>query len=465
MSSANCLRWDNGTLILGNSSSLPAIQALPGLEWDPSTEVYRAPAWRYAELSRAAADQGIALEDEVMLQPPRPRPPTNDISLRPYQTAALNAWRAAGRRGLVVLPTGAGKTRMAAACIMRLACRALVLVPTLVLLEQWHRSLRSLGFPDSELGRYGDGHRDERPITIATFASARLHMADLGNRFQLLVVDECHHFGGSDKALEMCCAPWRLGLTATPPVDECKLERLVRSLGPEVFRSRISDLAGEFLSPYELVTLKLEMTQAEGSEYEASMGAFRPVCRNFFRTSPRSTWREFVATAARDPTVRQALAAHRRARRIVRFAVSKQKAVKRLLRRHHRQRVLVFTADNAAAYQIAREHLVMPFTCDIGRVERADTLARFSRGELKTLVSARVLNEGVDVPSADVAILVAGAHGSREYVQRVGRVLRPAADKRAVIYELVLEGTHEARQLERGRRRLAGEKPAAVPFR
>ena len=63
----------------------------------------------------------------------------------------------------------------------------------------------------------------------------------------------------------------------------------------------------------------------------------------------------------------------------------------------------------------------MPLTCDIGRPERDDVLERFRRGDLRALVSARVLNEGLDVPDADVAIVVGGALGEREHVQRIGR--------------------------------------------
>ena len=95
--------------------------------------------------------------------------------------------------------------------------------------------------------------------------------------------------------------------------------------------------------------------------------------------------------------------------------------------RHAQDRVLVFTPDNATAYRIAREHLVMPITCDIGARERDAALDRFRRGDLRALVSSRVLNEGLDVPDAEVGILVGGTQGTREYVQRLGRLLRPAA--------------------------------------
>src|SRR5207245_3113704 len=87
--------------------------------------------------------------------------------------------------------------------------------------------------------------------------------------------------------------------------------------------------------------------------------------------------------------------------------------------------ILVLTADNQTAYAISREHLIMPLTCDIGRPEREEALAHFRDGSLRALVSARVLNEGMDVPEASVAVVVGGSQGEREHVQGVGRILRP----------------------------------------
>ncbi|HOU90926.1 MAG TPA: helicase-related protein, partial [Polyangiaceae bacterium] len=122
------------------------------------------------------------------------------------------------------------------------------------------------------------------------------------------------------------------------------------------------------------------------------------------------------------------------------------------------QRVLVFTQDNESAYAIARAELVMPITCDIERAERERALAAFRDGRLSTLVSSRVLNEGLDVPDAEVAIIVGGTLGEREHVQRVGRLLRPRPGKRAVVYELVTVGTAELRRAREHRTALAARR-------
>jgi superfamily II DNA or RNA helicase len=162
-----------------------------------------------------------------------------------------------------------------------------------------------------------------------------------------------------------------------------------------------------------------------------------------------------VSSTGRSDSGRRALAAWRQSRTIVRYNTEKRRIVSELLLRHHDSRVLIFAADNDTAYSVAREHLIQPITCDIGKKERAQALQRFSNGELRILVSARVLNEGIDVPAADVAIIAGGSQGSREYVQRVGRVLRPSEGKKAVVYDLVTRDTFEVRRANEHRRALA----------
>jgi superfamily II DNA or RNA helicase len=457
--------WDRGTLVVDRPVDATLLQAVRGVLWDPRIGVHRAPAYRYDRVRASLLALGWPLIDQVWPGLPRPVVPLAPIDLRPYQATAVGAWWAANRRGVMVLPTGAGKTRVALASLQRVGGRALVLVPTRVLLEQWCATLIQAGFRPDDVGRFGDGVREDRPITVSTFASARAHMPQLGNRADLLVVDECHHYGGDagGEALEMCAATARLGLTATPPDPGPRLDRLAQLLGPIVFRTTIDTLAGTFLAPFDLVRLGLRLDPEERAEHDRLMALFRPICREFFAAQPDADWGQFAAAAMRSPDGQAALLALRQARELVSYCHPKRLAVGELLRRHHDRRVLIFTADNSAAYQVARDWLVRPLTCEVGRSERRATLEAFAAGGLRALVSARVLNEGVDVPAADVAILVGGSHGSREYVQRIGRVLRPGEGKRATIYELVIDDTHEARQLARGRSRLAAPEPAAVP--
>jgi superfamily II DNA or RNA helicase len=446
------LTYDRGTLLI--VGDLEGAEKLPGVLWDPRVRTWRAPAFRYPDLVRILAGRRVGLQDEVrprLASPPRVEPP----GLRPYQAAAVSAWELAGRRGIIALPTGSGKTRTAIAVIARCGLRALCLVPTRVLMAQWVKSLGEAGL--GPIGEYGDGSKVEKPVTVATFASALRNAEVLGNRFDLLVVDEVHHFGSGagDETLEMCVAGARLGLTATLPADAGRLTRLESLVGPETYRASVEELAGRYLAAFRLVTVTVDLTMEERREYESEVSVFRPVCNAFFRTASGASWAEFVAAAARSEAGRRAIAAWRRSRGIVQYCSEKRRMVDGLLARHSGARILVFAADNDTAYTVAREHLVQPITCDIGARERAEALQRFARGDLRILVSARVLNEGLDVPAAEVAILAGGSQGSREYIQRVGRVLRPAEGKEAVVYDIVTRDTFEVRRAGTHRRALA----------
>jgi superfamily II DNA or RNA helicase len=447
------IEFDRGTLLV---RGLPSAEAagLP-VRWDPRVQAHRARALDYGELLLILKRSPLAFDDRV--QPPgiaEARPaPWKSLSLRPYQEAALHAWNAAGRRGVVVLPTGSGKTRLALSAMAASGLRTLCLVPTRALLTQWHGVVsQTYGGP---VGCLGDSERRLAPITIATFESAYRYMPRIGNRFELLVVDEAHHFGGGlkDEALEMAVAPSRLGLTATPPELRHHAARLSELIGPRVFELTVSDLAGSYLAPFDLMKLFVELTREERRSYQRWLELYREPLADFRRLNPAASWESFLRWAARSEEGRRAIAAWSRARRLLAYPEGKRELLGSLLERHRESRVMVFVGDNETAYRVAREFLIMPLTCDIRRRERASVLERFREGALRALVSARVLNEGIDVPDAEVGIVVAGRLGGREYVQRVGRVLRPREGKSALVYELIVQGTAEVSQ---SARRLGG---------
>ncbi|MEA2697615.1 MAG: hypothetical protein QOI66_1886 [Myxococcales bacterium] len=447
------LIFDRGTLLLKDVPDCAEGVDLPGVLWDTRVGAHRAPARLAYPLAAALRRRGITVSNAPC---PGLGPPTGfrAVELRQYQEAALAAWRRAGRRGVVALPTGAGKTHVALAAMAGTRTSCLCLVPTCALLQQWTKALGQVY--DGPIGRFGDGQRVLAPVTVATFASAYRHMPVLGDRFGLLVVDEAHHFGHGvfDEALEMSIAPLRLGLTATPTATGPSAARLDTLLGPTVFELCVPDLAGGVLAPFQRIIWRLRLDPGERQEYDALVAVYRGALHAFYGNHLNGNWEEFVRHASRTDEGRRGIAAWRRAARLLAFTRGKREALALLLARHREQRTLVFVAHNETAYAVARENLIMPLTCDIGRSEREQVLARFRTGALRALVSAQVLNEGLDVPNADVGIIVAGRMGEREHVQRVGRLLRPAPGKQAVVYELVAAQSSEVRQAERRGARL-----------
>jgi superfamily II DNA or RNA helicase len=242
------LTFDRGTLLLRDVPAGVDATGICGLRWDARVSAWRAPAHRYAELSGRLARGKIAASDQVRAVT-APAGAWSPIDLRPYQDEALLAWEMAGRRGTIVLPTGSGKTRVALAAMARSGLATMCLVPTRVLLEQWLDALGRV-YRD-RVGCFGDGVHELAPISVATHESAYRYMHRIGNRFELLVIDEAHHFGNGirDEALEMAIAPARLGLTATPVREGPAVDRLQALIGPLVCERSISDLAGTFWPP------------------------------------------------------------------------------------------------------------------------------------------------------------------------------------------------------------------------
>ncbi|HVK86877.1 MAG TPA: DEAD/DEAH box helicase family protein [Kofleriaceae bacterium] len=443
------IRFDRGTLVLEPEGDGEDPSRIPEATWDRELLAWRAPADRHADVLVRLSDAGVRISDDV--RPQRIAGAWSLPALRWYQAEALARWQNAGRRGVIALPTGSGKTVVALAAIQRLGLSTLVLVPTRVLLDQWANELaRTWG---GTIGRLGDGEHVIAPITVSTYASATSWAPRVGDRFGLVIVDEAHHVGGwcPREVLEMLAAPARLGLTATPPDDPQARACLARHVGDTVYGLRIEDLAGDALASFDLVTLPIELAPEERDVYREQRARFARSYASFRRVTPEATWREFVRSANQTKPGREALAAWRASRALVAYPAAKRAALRELLARHRGERTIVFTSDNATAYAIARELLIMPITHEIGRVERAAALARFRSGEVPVLVSSQVLEEGLDVPDADVAIIVGGTASARRHVQRIGRVLRPRDGKRARVYELAVEDSLEVGYVMRRR--------------
>ena len=426
-----------------------------GASWDAELAAWRAPANRLSELRGRLAAKDVRFTDNI--QPAALEETWRLPELRWYQREAVTAWHDAGDRGVVVLPTGSGKTLVALAAIAELGVATLVLVPTRILLDQWARTLAEV-WPHP-IGRLGDGDHVVAPITVATYASAAVWAPRIGDQFGLVVVDETHHVGAwcPSEILEMLVAPARLGLTATPPGPrsgaEGAAEAIARQIGPTVYSLGIDALRGTALADFDHTIVTVELQAEERGIYRRLRGEFSAFYAQQQRSLPGMGWRDFMSAAQRSLAGRDALAAWRGSRALLAYPQGKRKALVSLLQQHAGDRILIFTGDNPTAYTVARELLVVPITCDIGRTERAEMLDRFRSGECSVLVSSQVLDEGFDVPEAEIAIVVGGTASQRRHAQRIGRVLRPRPGKRASVYEMVVADSVELRQMY-GRRGL-----------
>ena len=445
------LRFAAGTLeLLGIGRADGA--GLPGCVWDQRTACWRAPAVAYADLVRALVQGKLAYVDQARAYGELAGGARVHREPRPYQAEALAAWQAARCRGVVALPTGAGKSQVATMAIDARRRDALVIAPTLDLVRQWHELLHATF--GEEIGVVGGGEHDVRPLTVATYDSAYLHMEHLGARFGLLVFDECHHLPSGSYALaaRFALAPFRLGLTATPERADGRDALYPELVGPIVYRKEIVELSGDYLADYVTERVVVDLAPDERAEYEAERAIYRGfVVDHGIRMSAPDGWARFIMESARSPAGRQAMAAFRRQRQLALCAPAKLAYVEHLLGHHRDQPILIFTQDNATCYEVSRRFLVPAITHQTKVRERTELLRGLASGRYGALVTSKVLNEGVDIPEASVAVVLSGSGSVREHVQRLGRILRARDGKRAVLYELVTGDTGETYTSDRRR--------------
>ncbi|ERH06313.1 MAG: DNA or RNA helicase of superfamily II [Halonotius sp. J07HN4] len=256
------LGFEDGTLrVESDHESDPAPDSLPGVERDPRSETARAPAHHYAAIRDVLRRVDADVDDTVLGTEPVSL--ATSYELREYQQDALDTWLDSNCRGVLELPTGAGKTVIALAAMAAREESTLVVVPTIDLLEQWQRELETEF--EAPVGRLGGGEQRVEAVTVATYDSAYLRADELGDRFGLVVFDEVHHLGaeGYQDIARLLAAPDRLGLTATFERPDGAHETVADLVGSRVYSIDTDDLAGDHLAPYEIRRIEVELTPAE----------------------------------------------------------------------------------------------------------------------------------------------------------------------------------------------------------
>ena len=443
----NNLVFDAGTirLDLENIEDFP-IRLADIFKFDPRSNTFRARACDYARTVLTLRETGFPFHDRVKNCSPLPELHIHgELRPHPHQKTALTRWIEHGCRGVVSLPTGAGKTILAVMAIAHLRRPALVLVPTIELLTQWCSTLER--FFRCPVGMLGGGSREILPLTVSTYDSAVLQMEFIGNRFTFLIADECHHLPGAgfQLAAAMAIAPFRLGLSATLEMDDERKNTLQTLMGETVCSIGIDELEGNILSNYQVKRLFVHLSAAENSAYREQRAIYTAFLNRYgISMANANGWRNFLIACVRQPGGKAAFNAFLNQRRIARAGRAKMELLKSILLEHAGERILIFTADNDSAYEIGRTFTLPVVTHHTKSAERKEFLDAFRAGTYPVLVTSKVLNEGVDIPSAAVGVVFSGSGSVREHVQRLGRILRPAPGKtQAMLYELVSAGTSE----------------------
>jgi len=412
-------------------------------KWDRKVERWRALGHYYKRTLDWFDSKGTPLKDDASNSPLIDQSLKIDFEPFPYQREAIKVWRERGRCGSIVLPTGAGKSFLALKAIEDVRKGTLVVTPTIDLMSQWYALLTDAFRCD--VGILGGGYHEIMPLTVTTYDSAYIYMPQYGNLFSLLIFDEVHHLPspGYIQIAETSIAPFRLGLTATYEREDGREAMLDALLGPVLYRVGVKELKGRYLSDYQIVRLRVELTPGEEKVYEETTSEYHGFIREENLIPYGKGWKRFIRMSAEEERARKALMARKGFKRLLAGAERKLEALDSLLKQHKDDKVIVFTEDNAMVYRISREFLLPAITHQTKTKERKVILDGFKKGIYPAIITSRVLNEGIDVPEAKVAIILGGTASKREHLQRLGRILRKKGDTKAVLYEVVTIGTSE----------------------
>jgi len=394
-------------------------------------------------------------------------PPASDLYL--WQREALEAWASAGHRGVVEAVTGTGKTRVGMEALrqsVEIGAKAMVIVPTVELLRQWTEQLRTT-FPDKRIGQLGGGQRTTwrtADIVVAVVNSARA--ADLGSPGPraVLVADEVHRYGTESNAAALDDRfERRLGLSATyGRADDGNEVFLDPYFGDVCFRMDYRRAIEEDVTAhFKVALIGVRFTPSERDQYdEANRTAYDAqrwlVGHGYVREEPfgefmkevsalaegehgRATWkaRAFLRSFAER---RQILAETRAKRRYLQELVPAITAADRAI-------VFTQTVDSAraAADDLHRRRVrATSIHSQLSPDERREALAAFASGKVRAIAAPQVLDEGVDVPAADLAVILAASRSQRQMIQRMGRILRRKPDGRLARFAILyVEGTSE----------------------
>lgn len=440
------LNYEQGTISLKDveKNSLD----IPFVKWDDRTGYYRAEGYKYHNIIQYLKDKDIEYEDNVLdlLEKPNLKT-TEDFSLREYQKKAYESWAEENNNGVIVIPTAGGKTFIGISAIEKVNTPTLVLVPKLDLIGEWKSKFEKC-FKDTEdvIGKYYGSEKDLKPVTISTYDSAYINIENIGNKFNMVIADEAHHLAAESYIHIAKFSPSynRLGLTATLSRPDGRHKELYDVFGKKVYDVDKDKLTEEgYLADCEVNKIKVSLNQNERKKYDKKMKKFKEyLAKHDYDIG----YKEIVMESGSDKEAWEAIRAHEEGKRIAFNSQAKIDKLKELLKKFREEekenKIIIFCRYNDLVKRISDKFFIPMITHKTEEDEREEIFRKFKEGEYNSLVSAQILEEGADIPSANVGIILAGTGSSRELIQRMGRILRPKGGV-ARLYEVVSSETSE----------------------
>lgn len=375
----------------------------------------------------------------------------DQIKPRDWQLNALELW---GRnlRGVVSVVTGGGKTLFAEMCITDFYRRyplgkVVIIVPTTALLDQWFVSLQEdLNLSTDEISCFSGQEKSEKISLVNLFvinSARRIKDYKFEDSDLFLIVDECHRAGSTVNSLALQVHhKAALGISATPErqYDEGFEDVIAPALGPIIFSYNYEQaFHDKVICPFELLNIKVEFLTTEQKEYNA-------ITKKIAIESEK-----IRETGISDDRLKRLL--QQRAT-ISGTAFMRIPVAVKIAKEQKGDRVLIFHERVDAAnviYNLLTEknQSVTIYHSKINPVIRRDNLRLYRRGVFGSIVSCKALDEGLNVPDTNVAIIASSTASFRQRIQRMGRVLRPAPGKEmAKIITLYVTDVEERRLLQ-----------------
>lgn len=363
-----------------------------------------------------------------------------------WQKEAFQKWTENALKGIAVAPTGVGKTTYALFCMQTIRKKTIIIVPTIILMKQWKEEImKQLQVPEEKIGFIGDGHREDKPITIAVINSVREE--DL-SRFYMVICDEIHRYGSIENIKPLMNSNFtvKLGITATLERQDNAEELLKQYIGNVIYKYEQKEaIQDNILNKFTLINKGVEMTPVEKKAYDESdlvvkngMREFnynfielQKVVKNFRHPNNKTASTVFKAISER--------------RKLYSNSVSKINAVVDLVMQHKNDKIIIFNEYIGMAETLYERLTEKNFLVGIYHSQTKDqeVVDDFANGKISVLVAVKSLNEGLNVKNANVGIEVSRNSVKRNIIQRLGRLIRKQEGKQAYFYQIYCRYTKE----------------------
>ncbi len=395
------------------------------------------------------------------------------LNLYPWQEECLDAWKENQSRGIIQVVTGGGKTILALAAAQRLQQRlkgrlqVKIIVPKQFMVAQWTASLlthkETFGIEKKDIGNYSGLNKDNpnKRYMIYVVNSARyklsIHIAENLKKEEpvLIIADECHHYASAEnkKIFDFMSLLdpkkpqqyYSLGLSATPQTEGFT-NILVPALGPLFYSYGFSEaIKAKVINRCVLFNLGLYLNDEESAEYELLTGKIGQSIKMAIKTYPilsEVPAHRFIPTLvqlakkAGGEGAKMLLSLFYKRRALVYETETRVLAAIALVARlGNKAKIIIFgeriSQTDLLFFALNKEYpnRVARYHSEMGEVARKHAIERYRDGEVRILVSCKALDEGFDIPSADVGIVLSSTSMQRQRIQRLGRILRRSSDK------------------------------------